>query len=115
MINSSVSPRASRRQLTRVLSVAVVSTGLILSAAVPAAMASSSYQQGCFTITPTVGLTTQTVYGYNNCSYKTGFRVIDQVPGFAYTYEPCVDVAPYTTGGWKWTKGRKFITTQLCD
>jgi hypothetical protein len=114
MIGSRPSTHPARRTLARTLSVAAVSAGLIVGAAAPAAYASASYPQGCFVITPTTGITTQTVYAYNTCSYTTGFQVYTNWPGFGTRSEGCVQVAPHTTGGWKWTKGRKFVSTGLC-
>ena len=113
MFVSRTTAHSTRRRAFRALSVAAVSVGLVVG--VPAtAYASTPYGQGCFTISPSTGLTTQTVWGYNNCSYTTGFRVYDHVPGFATQAEPCVRVAPHSAGAWKWTKGRKFDGTGLC-
>lgn len=114
MIGFGPSTRPARRRLARRLCVAAVAAGLIVGAAAPAAHAGASYKQGCFVVTPTTGYTTQTVYAYNTCSYTTGFQVYTNWPGFGTRSEGCVKVAPRTTGGWKWTKGRKFVGTGLC-
>jgi hypothetical protein len=102
--------RPARHKLVRSIAVAAASAGLILGSTATGAQASASYKMGCFVITPTTGITTQTVYAYNTCSYTSGFRVLTV---WWYT-EPCVYVAPYTTGGYKWTKGRAFSGTTTC-
>lgn len=118
MIGSRPSIHAARRGLARTLSVAAVSAGLVVGATASAAHAGASYEQGCFVITPTTGITTQTVYARNICSYTTGFQVKAMWPtpgvGSITRSEGCVQVAPHTTGGYKWTKGRKFAGTELC-
>jgi hypothetical protein len=117
MIGFRLPTRTARRGFARALAATAVSAGLILGATVPA-HASASYKQGCFVITPTTGITTQTVYGYNTCSYTTGFQVYAMWPtpgiGSQTKGEGCIRVAPRATGGYKWTKGRKFAGTGSC-
>ncbi|GAA1033324.1 hypothetical protein GCM10009557_34710 [Virgisporangium ochraceum] len=102
--------RSAWRSIARSIAVVAASAGLILGGAATGAQASTSYRMGCFVITPTTGITTQTVWGYNTCSYTTGFRVST----VSWYTEPCVRVAPNTSGGYKWTKGRKFSGTTTC-
>jgi hypothetical protein len=117
MIGSCPSTHAPRRRFARALSVVAVSAGLIVGATASAAHASGSYTQGCFVITPTTGITTQTVYAYNTCPDTHGFEVYAMWPtplGSRTLGEGCVQVAPHTTGAYKWPKGRKFAHTDLC-
>ncbi|KUL22725.1 hypothetical protein [Actinoplanes awajinensis] len=100
----------------RALTVAAVSAALVAGSIAPA-QARSSYPQGCLVITPTTGIRTQTVYAYNTCSTTAGFEVYAMWPtlgGSRTLGEGCVRVAPHTTGGYKWTKGRKFARTASC-
>ena len=108
---------AARRRFARTLSIAAVSAGLIVGGAASPAYANGSYSQGCFVITPTTGITTQTVYAYNTCSYTTGFQIYTMWPtplGSGTLGGPLRPGRPATTGGWKRTKGRKFGRTGLC-
>ena len=100
----------ARRKLVRSIAVVAAGAGLILGGTATGAQASASYRMGCFVITPTTGITSQTVWGYNTCSYTASFRVST----VSWYRESCVSVAPHTSGGYKWTKGRAFRGTTTC-
>jgi len=102
--------RSAWRNIARSIAVVTAGVGLILGGAATSAQASSSYRMGCFVITPSTGITTQTVWGHNTCSYTAGFRVST----VSWYTESCVRVASNTSGGYKWTKGRKFSGTTTC-
>jgi hypothetical protein len=110
--------RASARPMTRLLARIAVSlsiaAGLILGFAGTAAPASAD---GCLSFTHSVGIITQTVMGYNNCSQTQGFMVTSGVCGlFGCYYETstCISVAPNTSAGWKWPRGRPFLYESYC-
>ncbi len=116
MISSRPSPRPALRKLTRTLAIGAVSMGLVIGLPATSASAATGWTQGCFSLHKDVGWTKQTVYGYNNCSYTSSFRVVNRTPGnFGVVYvESCVSVAPRTQGGWRWTKGRNFLRVEIC-
>lgn len=116
MIKSRPPSRSAWRKLTRTLAIGAVTMGMVIGLPATNASAGTRWTQGCFSLHHDVGWTTQTVYGYNNCRSTAGFRVINRTPGtYGITYrESCVSVAPYTQGGWRWTKGRNFLRVELC-
>lgn len=101
--------RPARLKIVRSIAVVAASAGLVLAGTATGAQAGSR-KVGCFVITPSTGITTQTVYAYNTCSYTTGFRVLT----VSWYTESCVQVAAYSSGGYKWTKGRHYSGTTTC-
>jgi hypothetical protein len=56
----------------------------------------------------------QEVIAKNTCGFTLGFRVINRGPGMTEK-SPCIAVAPQKKAGWKWTLGRKYIGSELCN
>lgn len=94
------------RKLTRTALGATAAGAIALGALGFPSPALAATPNGCLTLWHTVGITTQTEYGRNDCRSGTyGFKV-HSWSSISSETSPCVYVGPGQTGGWKWTRGR---------
>ena len=94
--------------------IAVAGAGLVLGAVVSPAPALASSPGDCLSFTHTSGITTQTVYGHNNCSWGTAGFKVHSWSAISQETSPCIWVNAGQTGGWTWTRGRSKYEIIIC-
>lgn len=108
-MNQPAKPRRGRR---RALSTVGIAAALI-AGGTSTAQAYTGGTTSCFSWHIVQGITTQTVYATNTCGTTQSFQVGQNSPWGTY-WTPCTAVAAHQTGGWSWTKVRKFKGFNQC-